>query len=55
MPSDTRKMHNAMEAAAHGKSTLGIPKKVGKEFIKADKKAGKFTGPVKSTKRGGKK
>ena len=27
----------AMAAAAHGKSTLGIPKKVGKEFIKADK------------------
>lgn len=26
-----------MGAAASGKSTLGIPKKVGKEFIKADK------------------
>lgn len=29
--------HNAMEAAAHGKSTLGIPKEVGKEFVDADK------------------
>lgn len=26
-----------MHAAAKGKSTLGIPKKVGKEFVKADK------------------
>jgi len=26
-----------MEAAAHGHSTLGIPKKVGEEFSKADK------------------
>lgn len=25
-----------MAAAANGKSTLGIPKKVGKEFMKAD-------------------
>lgn len=28
--------HRAMEAAAHGKSTLGIPKKVGEEFVKRD-------------------
>lgn len=28
-----------MEAAAHGKSTLGIPKKVGAEFVVADKGA----------------
>jgi len=27
----------AMYAAAEGKSTLGIPKKVGKEFVKGDK------------------
>lgn len=26
-----------MEAAAHGKSTLGISAKVGKEFAKADR------------------
>ena len=44
MPSKTAKQHRAMQAAAHGKSTLGIPKKVGKEFTKADKKAGKFKG-----------
>lgn len=29
--------HKAMEAAAHGHSTLGIPKDVGKEFSDADK------------------
>ena len=29
--------HKAMEAAAHGSSTLGIPKDVGQEFAKADK------------------
>jgi hypothetical protein len=29
--------HKAMEAAAHGQSTLGIPKDVGKEFAEADK------------------
>lgn len=29
--------HKAMEAAAGGKSTLGIPEKVGKEFSEADK------------------
>jgi hypothetical protein len=29
--------HNAMEAAAHGHSTLGIPKDVGEEFAEADK------------------
>lgn len=28
--------HRAMESAAHGKSTLGIPEKVGKEFVSKD-------------------
>lgn len=37
--------HNAMEAAAHGNSTLGIPEKVGKEFSDADK--GKEMPPAK--------
>lgn len=36
MPSTSKAQHAAMEAAAHGKSTLGIPKKVGKEFAAAD-------------------
>lgn len=37
MPSKTGKQHRAMAAAAFGKSNIGIPKKVGKEFVEADK------------------
>ncbi|HEX8893996.1 MAG TPA: NUDIX hydrolase, partial [Terriglobales bacterium] len=37
MPSVSEKQHNAMEAAAHGHSALGIPKSVGEEFVNADK------------------
>lgn len=33
----SKAQHNAMEAAAHGTSNLGIPKKVGKEFAEKDK------------------
>lgn len=36
MPSKTPKQARAMRAAASGNSTLGIPKSVGKEFVKAD-------------------
>jgi hypothetical protein len=37
MPSVSKAQHGAMEAAAHGHSTLGIPKSVGQEFASADK------------------
>ncbi len=37
MPSLTPKQHRAMEAAAHGKSNIGIPQSVGQEFVAADK------------------
>ena len=37
MPSVSDKQHRAMEAAAHGHSTLGIPKSVGQDFVAADK------------------
>lgn len=36
MPSKSKAQHDAMEAAAHGKSTLGIPKSVGQDFAAAD-------------------
>jgi 8-oxo-dGTP pyrophosphatase MutT (NUDIX family) len=36
MPTTSEAQHRAMEAAVHGKSTLGIPEKVGKEFVAAD-------------------
>lgn len=48
MPPVSQQQRKAMYAAAAGKSTLGIPKKVGKEFVKSDK-PGKL--PVKAKKR----
>jgi hypothetical protein len=54
-PSVSEAQRLAMQAAAHGKSTLGIPKKVGQEFAAADarkRKKGPFRLPVtKRTKR----
>jgi ADP-ribose pyrophosphatase YjhB (NUDIX family) len=41
MPSVFPKEHRAMAAAAAGNSNLGIPQIVGKEFLKADKRAAK--------------
>lgn len=35
MPYKSEAQRAAMYAAASGKSTIGIPKKVGKEFVKA--------------------
>jgi hypothetical protein len=49
MPIESKQQQKAMYAAAAGKSTLGIPKKVGKEFIKAGK--AKANLPQKVTKR----
>ena len=46
MPSKTEKQHRAMEAAAHGHSTLGIPQSVGQDFVAADKGKGKAEGGV---------
>lgn len=37
MPSTSEKQRRAMQAAAHGKSTLGIPQSVGKEYAQADR------------------
>ena len=36
MPPVSERQRRAMQAAAHGHSNIGIPKKVGKEFAKAD-------------------
>jgi len=36
MPPRSEAQRRAMRAAASGKSTLGIPKKVGREFSEAD-------------------
>jgi hypothetical protein len=37
MPPRSEQQRKAMYAAAQGKSTLGIPKKVANEYIAADK------------------
>ena len=54
MPSKSAQQHRFMEAAAHNTAfaeKAGIPQKVAKEFVAADKKAAKRT----TSKRGGKK
>ena len=38
MPSKTPKQRRAMRAAAAGKSTIGIPRSVGREYVKADRR-----------------
>lgn len=50
MPPRSEQQRKAMHAAAAGKSTLGIPKKVGKEFAAADK-GGKLPKRVKKRKK----
>lgn len=50
MPPRSEAQRRAMRAAASGKSTIGIPNKVGKEFSAADK-GGKLPKKVKSKKR----
>ena len=52
MPPVSQQQRKAMYAAAEGKSTLGIPKKVGAEFVGADK-GGKL--PKRKKARGKKK
>lgn len=47
MPSVSRAQQAAMHAAAEGRSTIGIPKKVGKEFAAADKARGRKKLPRK--------
>ena len=44
MPMESQAQNAAMRAAAEGKSTLGIPKKVGKKFVSAShgQKVGKL-------------
>jgi hypothetical protein len=49
MPIKSQAQYGAMAEAAKGKSTLGIPKKVGKEFLKAG--AASKNLPQKVTKR----
>ena len=52
MPSVSKAQHGAMEAAAHGRSTLGIPKSVGQDFANADKGKSFIDGGLMSSVRG---
>ena len=54
MPPKSQAQRRAMGAAASGNSMLGIPKKVGKEFIAADP-GGKLPRKVPTGKKGPKK
>ena len=51
MPDVSRKQQKAMFAAKAGKSTLGIPKSVGEDFIAADKAAGNPPLPAQAPKK----
>ena len=52
MPAKTGKQFRAMQAAAYGVSSLGIPEDVAKEFVKATpkKKRGDFAKEYKKGK-----
>jgi hypothetical protein len=49
MPPKSEAQRRAMRAAAAGNSTIGIPKKVGQEFDRADK-GGKLPKVIKKPK-----
>jgi hypothetical protein len=49
LPIVSKQQQKAMYSAAAGKSTIGIPKKVGKEFVKAGPASNNL--PKKVTKR----
>lgn len=58
MPIESKAQQRAMYAAASGKSNIGIPKKVGKEFVSAGKaqknlpERAKTSAPKKTSGRG---
>ena len=52
MPSKSDKQRRAMRAAAAGKSTIGIPKSVGQEYVRADRKVKRSKSKRKKCKRG---
>jgi len=46
MPIKSKAQQSAMYAAAAGKSTIGIPRKVGKEFVKAGPASNKLPNKI---------
>lgn len=55
MPTVSAKQHRAMQAAAAGNSTLGIPVDIGREMVKADMAHTKMKPYKKGYKKGMKK
>jgi hypothetical protein len=56
MPSTSKKQHNFMEAVDHSPKfakEAGVPQSVGKEFAKADKRAGGYPPKSNNGKSGG--
>ena len=51
MPATSKRQFRAMQAAAHGKSTVGIPRKVGKEFAAATKNPKRLPETAKTAKK----
>ncbi len=51
MPFKSKAQERAMYAAANGKSTLGIPKSVGKDFVAAGPASSKLPEKVKKAKK----
>ena len=50
MPSESRKQHRFMEAVKHNPDfakKAGVPQSVGRDFVAADKAAGKYGAPGK--------
>lgn len=50
MPSKSKKQHDLMAAVAHNPefaAKAGIPQKVGRDYLVADAKAGKYKGKKK--------
>jgi hypothetical protein len=52
MPMRSKAQNRAMHAAASGHSTLGIPKKVGREFVKAQHGKSVKSLPAKKRRKG---
>lgn len=53
MPSKSPKQHRFMEMIAHNPSAAkkaGVPQKVGKDYVAADKASGKYKGKKKGKK-----
>jgi len=47
MPAKSQAQYRLMQAAAHGKTRAGVPKKVAREYVKKTKSPGRLPEKVK--------